>query len=239
MMETRYQNNLGTFNEIELQKIRNAKVFIAGCGGSGYIIDELVRLGVEYIGVADGDIFEESNLNRQMLCNMSNVGRLKVKVAHEYARSINPEINFQEYPFYLNDENIENTICKYDIVLECVDNLESKLLIHRTCTKLNIPFIFGGMSKWIGQVGVSIRKNYLAEKIYGVDEKKKRSIEPRMSSTTSFINAFTSSIYVLLCVKVLTEQYIEDGKLYIYDLYNMKTAHLNSKKQKFLIFKKW
>lgn len=237
-MEKRYEKNLGTFSEIELQKLRNAKVFIAGCGGSGYIIDELIRLGVEYIGVADGDIFEESNLNRQMLCNMSSIGRKKVIVAYEYAKNINPQIDFQIYPFYLNDDNIDSIICKYDIVLECVDNIESKILIYRTCTKFNIPFVFGGMSKWIGQVGVSLGKNNIAEKIYGVNKQEKNN-EPQMASTTSFINAFTSSLYVLFCVKILTEQYFESGKLYIYDLYGMKIAHISSPKQKFLLFRKW
>lgn len=242
MIESRFQRNLGTFTEEEFDKIKESKVFIAGCGGSEYIIDFLVRAGINTIAVADGDSFEESNMNRQLFANINNIGRKKVEVAKEYAELINPDLKFIAYPEFITEENIKEFIYEYDVVLDCVDNVESKLIIQNACVDLKKPLVFGGMARWMGQVGISLPDDRGVERIYCLAKKRKRKkeiLDKSVSSTTAFINAFTSALYVTLCLKILTNQKYQSNKMYIYNLRTMKTAHINLKRCLIPFFRRW
>lgn len=237
-MEHIFKNNYGTFTKDELEKLRCAKVLVIGCGGSGYVIDELVRLGIENIGVVDGDVFEETNLNRQLFSNIQSIGKLKVEVAKKHAENINPNIQFKTYPVFVTKENCHDFVRSYDIVLDCVDNIESKLVIQKACSELGIPLVFGGMSRWYGQVGVSFPGDDLLEKVYSVSKSKRKghlNEEERslLSSTTSFMNAFVSSLYVAMCAKVLVGRKCPHKRLYLYDLCNMRLIRLRIGKKLF------
>ncbi|HPZ59963.1 MAG TPA: ThiF family adenylyltransferase, partial [Bacillota bacterium] len=72
----RYEKNMMTLSPEENEKLATFKVFVAGCGGlGGYVIEELARLGIGHITAADGDVFEESNLNRQLLSSVALLGK--------------------------------------------------------------------------------------------------------------------------------------------------------------------
>ena len=241
MIEQKFKKNIGTFSEEDLEKLSHAKVFVAGCGGSGYLIDQLVRLGIGTIAVVDGDCFEETNINRQAFANMKTIGRKKVEVAKEYAEAINPAINFIGHKCYLTEQNAKRLIKGYDIVLDCVDDRKSKLVIQKICNELEVPLIFGGMSMWFGQVGVSLPGDSIVDKVYGVENTRRVvNVDKKLlPSTTSFVNAFTSSLYVALCAKIVTKKYCENSKLYIYDLLGMKIAYYDVVEQKISNLIEW
>ena len=89
-MEERYIRNLGALTEEECAVLRGKTVFVAGCGGlGGYLIEMLLRLGVGEIRAADGDVFEASNLNRQLLSSPSTLGSGKAAAAAARAKEIN------------------------------------------------------------------------------------------------------------------------------------------------------
>ena len=81
-MEDRYARNIPALTEAECLTLRTKRVLVAGCGGlGGHIIDQLARIGVGQLRVVDGDVFEPSNLNRQLLATYDTVGMLKVESA--------------------------------------------------------------------------------------------------------------------------------------------------------------
>ena len=92
-MEPRYERNIPAVSPEEQETLSGKRVLVAGCGGlGGYIIEYLVRMGVGELTVADGDVFEPSNLNRQLLSGSDTLGRGKAAAAAARARNVNPSV---------------------------------------------------------------------------------------------------------------------------------------------------
>ena len=82
MMESRYARNIPALTESECQILQNKRVLVVGCGGlGGHLIDQLIRIGIGFIRIADGDVFEATNLNRQLLSQVSLLGSSKAAAA--------------------------------------------------------------------------------------------------------------------------------------------------------------
>lgn len=126
-----------------INKIKNTKILIIGIGGvGGAAFEALVRLGVQYITVIDNDVFNKSNLNRQILSNINNIGNSKVKEAVLRAKSINTNICVDYYEMFLNEANFnEIDLTKYDYVLDCCDTVTTKYLLIKNCNELNVKLI--------------------------------------------------------------------------------------------------
>lgn len=153
--QIRYKGHI-SLCEIDLpgqQAITAAKVLMIGAGGLGSPVGlYLAAAGVGTIGIMDADTVSLSNLQRQIMHGTPDLGKLKVESARESMTAINPEVRTELYPFFLTPENAEELIGKYDIVVDCTDNLTARLLINDTCVKLGKPFVYGAVSRFSGQV---------------------------------------------------------------------------------------
>ena len=138
-----YERMERILSQDEIDKIINTKVLVVGLGGvGGATFEALVRLGIKNIDVIDYDVFDKSNLNRQLLSNLSNIGQKKVLGAQIRAKSINNDIIINSYDMFLNKDNIDDIdISKYDYVLDCCDSVEAKLLLIKKCLDNNIKII--------------------------------------------------------------------------------------------------
>src|SRR5437016_6347985 len=102
-----FARNLGIINESEQEKLRNSRVAIAGMGGVGGIhLVTLARMGIGHFHIADFDEFEMANMNRQYGATRNTLGRKKVDVMKEIAKSINPEIEIETFSEGINENNI-------------------------------------------------------------------------------------------------------------------------------------
>ncbi len=130
-------------NDEQISKLVNSKVLIVGVGGvGGACFEALVRLGINSIDVVDGDSFDVSNLNRQLLSNISNIGHFKVLEAKLRALAINPSICVNTFELFLNEANInEIPISSYDYIIDCCDTMTTKLLLIKEALKYNIKII--------------------------------------------------------------------------------------------------
>ena len=127
----------------KIDKIKEKNIILIGIGGvGGYTFETLVRTGIENITVVDGDKFEESNLNRQVLSTLETINKNKTDIAEIRAKSINPKINIKKITKVLTKENIKEINFKeFDYVIDACDTIEIKKEIIRICTKNNIKFI--------------------------------------------------------------------------------------------------
>lgn len=120
-----------------------SRVAVFGVGGvGGYAVEVLARSGVGGIDIYDNDTVAPSNVNRQVIATTLNVGRLKVEVAAERVRAINPDCRVAGHAmFYLPSNADEVDLTQYDFVLDCIDTVSAKMELIRRCTRLGVPII--------------------------------------------------------------------------------------------------
>lgn len=212
-MEERYIRNLGALTESECLLLREKKVFVAGCGGlGGHIIDMLLRVGVGSIAAADGDVFEESNLNRQLLSRTDVIGASKAETARAHAAAVNPELRFTAYSEFVTEENASEMLRGCDAVVDALDNIPARRLLKGECDRQGIPYIYGAITGWTAQAAVSLPGDGFIDMIYPVDAGVKSK------SSLSFTPALCASLQSALCVKLLCGREVQPGRLYYFDL---------------------
>ena len=220
-MEERYIRNLGALTETECALLREKTVLVAGCGGlGGYLIEMLLRLGVGELRAADGDCFEASNLNRQLLATPALLGRSKAEAAAERAALVNPDVRFVSVPEFVTETNVDRLIHGCDAVLDALDNIASRRMLAKACAQAQIPLIHGAICGWSAQAAIVLPGDGLIEKIYpeGAVLTSKTSL--------SFTPPFCAALQTALCVRFLIGREIETGKLYVADLLDMELESL-------------
>lgn len=149
------QTILPGFGNQGQEKLSEAKVLVVGAGGLGCpILLHLAAAGVGTLGIADGDSISESNLNRQTLFGVADIGKPKAETAASILKDKYPDINFEVIPEFLSNQNILEVLEKYDLVLDGSDNFGTRYLVNDACFLLNKPLIMGAIFKYEGQLGV-------------------------------------------------------------------------------------
>lgn len=137
------------------RRLSEAKILLVGVGGLGSPIAlYLAAAGVGHLGLMDDDVVSESNLQRQVLYTESEVGLPKVECAKRRLKALNSSIEITAYPFRLDETNAENIISAYDIVIDGTDNFATRYLIGDITSHLSVPYIYGAIREFDGQVSV-------------------------------------------------------------------------------------
>ncbi len=126
-----------------LDRLKNSRVAVFGLGGvGGYAFEALVRSGIGHITAVDGDVFDETNLNRQLLATRETLGLSKAASAFDRAKSINPEAEICALDMFYCAENAGSIdFSRFDYVADCIDSVASKLLIIQNCLNAGVPVI--------------------------------------------------------------------------------------------------
>lgn len=212
-MEARFIRNIPALSEAECALLRTKKICVIGCGGlGGNLIEQLSRIGVGTIRAVDGDVFEESNLNRQLLSDVPSIGTVKAEAAARRIQRVNPEICVEAVYVFLDETNAEALIDGCDIVLDALDNIDARRILGAACERKNIPYIYGAISGWVAQAAVSLPGDHLVDRLYPA------GAAIRDKSVLSFTPALCAAMQASLCVRVLTGREVEHGVLYFFDL---------------------
>ena len=125
-----------------IQKLQNAKVAIFGIGGVGsYVVEGLVRAGVQNFILVDNDTVNLTNINRQLIATHETIGRSKVEVAKERISSINPKAKVEIYKEFFMPDSKEIFDENVDYIVDCIDTVTAKIELIVRAKKLNIPII--------------------------------------------------------------------------------------------------
>ncbi len=141
------------------KKLLNAKTLIIGAGGLGSPAAlYLAAAGVGTIGIADADEVDLSNLQRQILHTVNDLGKPKAQSAKETMNAINPDVTVNAYHTFVTSENIMELIEGYDFILDCTDNFSAKFLINDACVIAKKPFCHAGLLGLKGQLMTYVPK---------------------------------------------------------------------------------
>lgn len=153
----RYQRQvqLKEIGQLGQGKITQAKVLIIGAGGLGCpALQYLAAAGVGAIGIVDFDVIEMSNLQRQILYTVDDIGLSKAITAAKRLEALNPEIKIQAYNFQITNKNALEILENYDIIIDGSDNFATRYLINDACVLLDKPLVYGAVLRFEGQIGV-------------------------------------------------------------------------------------
>ncbi|WP_289742455.1 HesA/MoeB/ThiF family protein [Muribaculum intestinale] len=142
--------------EIDLpgqRAIERGRVLVVGAGGLGSpVCLYLAAAGVGTIGIVDADTVSLSNLQRQIIHHTSDIGRPKVESAAVKMKAINPHVNVVAVGEMLTPGNASSFVEGYDIVVDCTDNFDTRLLVNDTCVALGTPMVYGAVQRMAGQI---------------------------------------------------------------------------------------
>lgn len=228
----RYNRNISIdqIGEEGQKALLRSKILVAGAGGLGSgVIVNLASVGIGNIGIVDNDVVELSNLNRQYIHKFKNVGKIKVDSAKEWINDFNSDINVETFNLRLDEENYQEIIKDYDLIIDCFDSYKSKFLLNEIAVKSGKTLIHGGATEFFGQVMTIIPESAcLSCLIHDADTGsyiKKGIISP--------VASVIASIQSLEAVKVLLNlEGILTNKLLTYNGLNTEFKKINVEKNR-------
>lgn len=159
-----FLKNLHSLSIPEQTRLMSATVLLAGAGGlGGYVLELLARFGVGRIMVADGDGFEDSNLNRQLLSAAGNLGFNKARAGAERARETCPLVTVEPLEYFLDASNLGGVLSGVDVVVDALGGIAPRLALHEAASRAGIAVVSAAVAGWTalvgselpGQVGIS------------------------------------------------------------------------------------
>ena len=154
----------GLLGKEAVNKLEKQTVMVVGCGGVGsFCVEALARTGVGNLILIDADVFELSNLNRQLPATLETLGKYKVDVLKERIQTINPECCVKTYAFFYDSTKDEELFsASIDFVIDCIDSISSKQDLYKACLQRNIPFL--------SSMGMARKKDPTALKIMEIEK---------------------------------------------------------------------
>jgi molybdopterin-synthase adenylyltransferase len=218
----RYKRNQMTISSTEQMLLGSKRVAVIGCGGlGGFVIEGLIRLGVTQLVLVDSDVFEVSNLNRQLLSSESVLGLSKVRVAAQRVKEIDNCAIVQQYELRVDANNIDFVIHQCDLIVDCTDNAATKRLLMDYALSKHIPLVYGAVAGYYGQAAV------ILQSVVGLDALfvKDKGLESKLGNPY-FIVGMVGSLQVYLCYQVLLNKEVSQGMYYL-DLKSQEMAFVD------------
>lgn len=168
----RYARNMRTFSPQDQIALLNARVSIVGLGGlGGAVVEILARIGIGKLNVIDGDVFEESNLNRQFLSTPARMAKSKAEAAAQRIKTLNSAVALNAHARFLDAENGVGLLRHSDVCVDCLDNLKTRFILERLCKQIGSPLVSAAVAGASGQVTTIFPEDQGLKLIYGVEEK--------------------------------------------------------------------
>ncbi|MEE0434985.1 MAG: ThiF family adenylyltransferase [Peptococcaceae bacterium] len=220
-MQVRYTRNIPALSERECALMCSKRVCVIGCGGiGGHLVDQLSRIGVGALRVVDGDVFEETNLNRQLLSDTTRLGKRKALVAAEHIASVNPEIDVEVYDVMLSADNASALLEGCDLVFDALDTIDARRVLVKACNETHLPLVYGAIRGWVAQAALILPGEPLVDILYP------ENAQLNDKSVLAFTPALCASLQTALGVKYLCQHTVQSGHLYYVDLYSMEAEKL-------------
>lgn len=204
LLKDRYNRNFTTFSLEEQQKLGASCVAVIGLGGlGGGVCEMLARSGVGKLILADGDVFEASNLNRQLLSEERLLGVPKAEAAQKRVNAINSSIEIIHLAQFLDEKSMFKYVKSADVVMDCLDSIDSRFMLQSAARKASVPIVSGAIAGVAGQVTVIFPDDIGYSLIYGEKSRKQTKGVEVKTGNISYCALFVSALQSSECVKIL------------------------------------
>ena len=164
----RYLRNRDGISLQDQLKMAEAKVAVVGAGGlGGTVIQLLGRIGIGRLTVVDCDVFDETNLNRQVFCTREWVGRAKALAVQEQMRAINPAVEVHAHILRLDSANGPEILAGCQVIVDALDNVKDRLTLEALAKTLGAPLVHGALAGFEGQLMTVFPEDPGLKQIYG------------------------------------------------------------------------
>jgi adenylyltransferase/sulfurtransferase len=137
------------------KRLKNAKVLAVGAGGLGSpALLYLAAAGVGTLGIVEFDTVDESNLQRQVIHGVSDIGRSKAESARDSIKEINPLVNVVVHDTRLDNDNVMEIFSQYDLIVDGTDNFATRYMVNDAAVLLGKPYVWGSIYRFDGQASV-------------------------------------------------------------------------------------
>lgn len=214
VMPARYLRNGQTISPSGQARLLDSRVAQVGLGGlGGSLLEQFLRLGIGSIRTADGDSFEDTNLNRQSLSSMGSVGREKTRAARIRWGEINPSAELETVPEFLSPKTLPRFLDGCDLVVDALGGLSMRGHLQRAAAAASLPLVTGALAGWTGYVAVVMPGQTGPSDFMGADN----GAEEQLGCPAPAVNCI-ASLMAAQAVAVLTDAPTLAGKLLVADL---------------------
>jgi len=200
----RYDRNFNTFSPEEQKKLGASTVVIIGLGGlGGGVCEMLARVGIGRLVLVDGDVFEASNLNRQILSEERLMGVPKAEAARDRVKAVNSGIKVIHRIEFLDDRTLYETIKGSDVVMDCLDSIDTRFKLQDAAKKAGVPIVSGAIAGVTGQVTAIFPEDRGYALIYGEKSRKQGKGVETKTGNIAYCALFTAALQSSECVKII------------------------------------
>ena len=204
LVPERYARNLGALGFEGQIALLKATVVIIGAGGlGGWTAEGLCRLGVGRLVLVDHDVYQDSNLNRQLGCTEETLGRPKASTLAARLHTVNGAVEIVTHDERLTPANAPDLLRGADVAIDALDSIHTRLLLQGAARELGIPLVHGAIAGWTGQVMTVLPGDVGLEALYGVAPTLDRGIEAQ-TGTPSPTPMMVAAWLVQECAKLIT-----------------------------------
>lgn len=216
----RFRANRGTFSTADQLRLLKSSVALIGAGGlGGAAALFMARVGIGRLIICDGDHFVESNLNRQAFSNLDRLGLNKAICAAEEIRRINPVVEVVLFPTFATDANLPDILREAEVVVDCLDNLTTRLTVERAARRRGIPFVHGAIAGLEGFVMTVFPEDPGLEALYGQTAASKADSAETVLGTPAVTPVLVAGLQASETINILLKrQTLARGRLLHVDL---------------------
>jgi molybdopterin/thiamine biosynthesis adenylyltransferase len=200
----RYARNMRTFSLADQAALLKSHAGVVGLGGLGGTVTEiLARMGVGRLTLIDGDRFEDSNLNRQLLSSPANLAQPKADAAAQRVRRINPSTDVTVHACFLTAQNAAELLAGCDVVVDCLDNLRTRFDVEDACRLIGCPMVSAAVAGASGHITVIFPQDRGLRLVYGEPQSLPLKGAETSLGTVPYSVAFLASLECAEVAKVL------------------------------------
>jgi sulfur-carrier protein adenylyltransferase/sulfurtransferase len=205
------------------EKLKNSRVLVIGAGGLGCaVLQYLTVAGIGKIGIAEFDMVDESNLQRQVLYGSNDVGKLKSIIAKNRLEHLNSLVEFEVFNLRIDTSNSLEIIKDFDVIVDSTDNFDVRYVINDSCVILGKPMVHGSIYKYEGMVSVFNYRGGPTYRCYNpAPDKNYKNPAPAQVGLFGVLPGTTGTLMANEVIKIITETgQILSGKVLLFNILN-------------------